>query len=180
MVKLQGIPCSLVLTFRILGLNSFDRAFFLPPVWCPAGFSWFPVPTTLNKATLVFNAFPCSTLYTLVVLFLFEEPNPILQVTRVVQLGASNPTNLYILHGDVIEKHAKNGQPQLSRCFSPSRAPIRPRSSLGGCPRVLRTSLEGAEHLLQGLYASLREPLRSMFKERKVFEGFLWGPWVRK
>ena len=27
-----------------------------------------------------------------------------------------------------------------------------------------RNSLEGAEHLLQGLYASLREPLRSMFK----------------
>lgn len=91
MVKLQGIPCSLVLTFRILGLNSFDRAFFLP-VWCPAGFSWFPAPTTLNKATLVFNAYPCSTLYTLVVLFLFEEPNP-MQVTRVVQLGASNPGN---------------------------------------------------------------------------------------
>lgn len=29
----------------------------------------------------------------------------------------------------------------------------------------LLNSLEGAEHLLQGLYASLREPLRSMFKE---------------
>ena len=30
---------------------------------------------------------------------------------------------------------------------------------------TLLTSLDGAEHLLQGLYASLREPLRSMFKE---------------
>ena len=29
----------------------------------------------------------------------------------------------------------------------------------------LLSSLDGADHLLQGLYASLREPLRSMFKE---------------
>ncbi|CAK9116304.1 unnamed protein product [Durusdinium trenchii] len=29
----------------------------------------------------------------------------------------------------------------------------------------LMNSLEGAEELLQGLYAALREPLRSMFKE---------------
>jgi len=41
----------------------------------------------------------------------------------------------------------------------------------------LRNSLEGAEHLLQGLYASLREPLRSMFKVRGRSGGFPGEQW---
>ena len=45
-----------------------------------------------------------------------------------------------------------------------STSDFMPTSRSLGNPISARNSLEGAEHLLQGLYASLREPLRSMFK----------------
>ena len=53
--------------------------------------------------------------------------------------------------------------------------------TLFGC---FRTSLDGAEHLLQGLYASLREPLRSMFKAGsqgdRLIDSPKGGSWIKE